>query len=113
MSSVSVFFFFNDTATTEIYTLPYTTLFRSQVAPDVDDVERARALGHEVRPREPPGRLREREGRAIDEPAARDAELPGERGQREDRADAAAAVLVSLEPVAHADRRAGERVVPL
>src|SRR2546426_5948498 len=39
---------------------PYTTLFRSgveQVAPDVDDVERARALGHEVRPREPPGRL--------------------------------------------------------
>src|SRR5207245_8326019 len=55
----------------------------------------------------------EREGRAIDEPAARDAELPGERGQREDRADAAAAVLVSLEPVAHADRRGGERVVPL
>src|SRR2546428_12370003 len=25
------FFFFNDTATTEIYTLPYTTLFRSLV----------------------------------------------------------------------------------
>src|SRR2546430_16592120 len=25
----SFFFFFNDTATTEIYTLPYTTLFRS------------------------------------------------------------------------------------
>jgi len=24
-----VFFFFNDTATTEIYTFPYTTLFRS------------------------------------------------------------------------------------
>src|SRR5215203_7142071 len=24
------FFFFNDTATTEIYTLPYTTLFRSR-----------------------------------------------------------------------------------
>src|SRR2546425_11196152 len=24
-----LFFFFNDTATTEIYTLPYTTLFRS------------------------------------------------------------------------------------
>src|SRR3712207_8080417 len=24
-----IFFFFNDTATTEIYTLPYTTLFRS------------------------------------------------------------------------------------
>src|SRR5256885_11686352 len=27
---VVFFFFFNDTATTEIYTLPYTTLFRSQ-----------------------------------------------------------------------------------
>src|SRR4029434_375355 len=26
---LSFFFFFNDTATTEIYTLPYTTLFRS------------------------------------------------------------------------------------
>src|SRR5256885_13853550 len=26
---VSFFFFFNDTATTEIYTFPYTTLFRS------------------------------------------------------------------------------------
>src|SRR5260221_3341300 len=26
------FFFFNDTATTEIYTLPYTTLFRSKFA---------------------------------------------------------------------------------
>src|SRR2546430_6405851 len=26
------FFFFNDTATTEIYTLPYTTLFRSEGA---------------------------------------------------------------------------------
>src|SRR3712207_9021201 len=31
-SSIAVifFFFFNDTATTEIYTLPYTTLFRSE-----------------------------------------------------------------------------------
>src|SRR5215510_15246427 len=28
-SSSASFFFFNDTATTEIYTLPYTTLFRS------------------------------------------------------------------------------------
>src|SRR3989338_2308279 len=27
--SYAVFFFFNDTATTEIYTFPYTTLFRS------------------------------------------------------------------------------------
>src|SRR5438067_6241506 len=32
MSSISFFFFFffNDTATTEIYTFPYTTLFRSR-----------------------------------------------------------------------------------
>src|SRR2546429_6833554 len=29
MAAHSVFFFFNDTATTEIYTLSYTTLFRS------------------------------------------------------------------------------------
>src|SRR5215203_7193057 len=29
--SAFLFFFFNDTATTEIYTLSYTTLFRSQV----------------------------------------------------------------------------------
>src|SRR5574342_846794 len=33
-ASVS-FFFFNDTATTEIYTLPYTTLFRSDVLPGI------------------------------------------------------------------------------
>src|SRR5229473_5266175 len=29
LADLSLFFFFNDTATTEIYTLPYTTLFRS------------------------------------------------------------------------------------
>src|SRR2546425_10974213 len=29
VTSISSFFFFNDTATTEIYTFPYTTLFRS------------------------------------------------------------------------------------
>src|SRR5256886_12185586 len=29
---ISFFFFFNDTATTEIYTFPYTTLFRSHRA---------------------------------------------------------------------------------
>src|SRR2546430_13487171 len=29
-TSCCFFFFFNDTATTEIYTLPYTTLFRSR-----------------------------------------------------------------------------------
>src|SRR5438034_9425941 len=33
------FFFFNDTATTEIYTLSYTTLFRSQT--DADDGPRS------------------------------------------------------------------------
>src|SRR3989304_1349201 len=49
-SLVSLFLFFNDTATTEIYTLSYTTLFRS---PDT--------VGHrpERRPHPPPpGRLR-------------------------------------------------------
>src|SRR5256885_17183252 len=29
---MSFFFFFNDTATTEIYTFPYTTLFRSEIS---------------------------------------------------------------------------------
>src|SRR5438874_12099727 len=29
MKPISVYFFFNDTATTDIYNLPYTTLFRS------------------------------------------------------------------------------------
>src|SRR2546430_7470574 len=33
-----IFFFFNDTATTEIYTLSYTTLFRSKSAPGSDQV---------------------------------------------------------------------------
>src|SRR5690606_41689156 len=33
LSPCSSFFFFNDTATTEIYTLPYTTLFRSVALP--------------------------------------------------------------------------------
>src|SRR2546430_6742420 len=34
-ASALFFFFFNDTATTEIYTLPYTTLFRSLEHPQV------------------------------------------------------------------------------
>src|SRR2546429_6663804 len=35
---IFIFFFFNDTATTEIYTLSYTTLFRSlDVARNVDE----------------------------------------------------------------------------
>src|SRR2546430_15825442 len=48
---ISVFFFFNDTATTEIYTFPYTTLFRSrddpvlQGAPDVSGIGGRRVGG--------------------------------------------------------------------
>src|SRR5258708_18053587 len=38
------FFFFNDTATTEIYTFPYTTLFRS---PDDQHAERGARQGPE------------------------------------------------------------------
>src|SRR5438270_11477854 len=45
----SIFFFFNDTATTEIYTLSYTTLFRSQGAQSQgDDGRSARRDGPEV-----------------------------------------------------------------
>src|SRR3712207_6887388 len=36
---VMSFFFFNDTATTEIYTFPYTTLFRSHLMADIDPLE--------------------------------------------------------------------------
>src|SRR5437763_1892037 len=49
-----------------------------QVTADVDDVERARALGHEVGPRQTLRRLRERVRRAVDEAAADHAELPGQ-----------------------------------
>src|SRR5262244_2817966 len=37
-------FFFNDTATTEIYTFPYTTLFRSRVHRTITAVPLAAAL---------------------------------------------------------------------
>ena len=41
-----LFFFFNDTATTEIYTFPYTTLFRSEdPRNDLDKEEAAGATG--------------------------------------------------------------------
>src|SRR5687767_15661446 len=41
-------FFFNDTATTEIYTLPYTTLFRSEERALVHVADRAPELiGHD------------------------------------------------------------------
>src|SRR2546425_1790262 len=44
----SLFFFFNDTATTEIYTLSYTTLFRSLVEPHQPLVPAFAALGLDV-----------------------------------------------------------------
>src|SRR5438034_4879704 len=51
----SRFFFFNDTATTEIYTLPYTTLFRSGRRRDPRGGGRARQdvphRGRRARPR--------------------------------------------------------------
>src|SRR2546426_11371971 len=80
---------------------------------DVDDVERARALGHEVRPCQLRRRLGKRRPRGVRAPAALPAELPGQRGQREDGADPAAAVLVALEPVAHGDGGRRERPVPV
>src|SRR5271170_7954902 len=47
----SLFFFFNDTATTEIYTLSYTTLFRSilpsKVVPALDEPDLTAILAHE------------------------------------------------------------------
>src|SRR3989304_3698986 len=46
-----LFFFFNDTATTEIYTLPYTTLFRS-TGPVELTVPRARLRGASGEPQE-------------------------------------------------------------
>ena len=84
-----------------------------EVRADVDDVERARARRHEIRPLQAARRFREREPGAVDEPAAGHAELAGEGGQREDGADAAAAVLVPLEAVADADGGGRDRRVPL
>src|SRR2546429_6006404 len=40
------FFFFNDTATTEIYTFPYTTLFRSRPAPQCPAILPLRLRAH-------------------------------------------------------------------
>src|SRR5712675_2794763 len=49
------FFFFNDTATTEIYTFPYTTLFRSPPVPQHSDfpgqAERRTGSAHPAIPR--------------------------------------------------------------
>src|SRR2546422_10361946 len=55
LASSLIFFFFNDTATTEIYTLSYTTLFRSLIGADGD---RIHALAD--RPRRTEGRPRQR-----------------------------------------------------
>src|SRR5208337_5171923 len=63
--SLLSFFFFNDTATTEIYTLPYTTLFRSAHARGPGG--RARCL---ARARAPDRGARLREG-AERRPASR------------------------------------------
>src|SRR5690348_18425702 len=57
-----LFFFFNDTATTEIYTFPYTTLFRSI------DAER---LGQRSRHRRPLAHLGERVDQAEDRKSTR------------------------------------------
>src|SRR2546427_10297110 len=51
------FFFFNDTATTEIYTLPYTTLFRSADVVGRDPGPQA-AGGPAARTGAPPARRR-------------------------------------------------------
>ena len=57
--------------------------------------------------------LGERLARAVHEPAPARAPLACERGEGEHRAAAAAAVLIVLEAIAHADRGGGERVIPL
>src|SRR5215471_9384498 len=80
---------------------------------DVDDVQRARARADEVGSREASRRLGEHEACAIDQAAAPHAPLAGEGGQGEHRADAAAAILVALEPVAYADGGGGDGRVPL
>ena len=84
-----------------------------QVRADVDDIEHARARGHQVGALQPRHGLREGLARPVDEATAGHPELAGQRGQREDRADAVAAVLVALEAIAHADGRGRQRVIPL
>ena len=84
-----------------------------QVLAGVHDVEGPRAGWHQVGPLQPLRRLGEHVAGAVDEAAAGHPELSGQRRQREDRPDAAAAVLVALEPVADADRRRRQRGVPL
>src|SRR5947209_14705472 len=69
------FVFFNDPAPTEIYTFPYTTLFRSQrnwPAPIRLTIQHARTLSRRACCARPPGwRKRRRSPRANFAPAAR------------------------------------------
>src|SRR2546422_8152368 len=79
----SFFFFFNDTATTEIYTLSYTTLFRSRPRP----VRRVRGLREGSPRRFQTGRrhhrgVRRARGRRARAIAARVRRLPGGRHNR-------------------------------
>ena len=87
--------------------------FVQQVAAHVHDVERAGAGRDEVGALEALRRLGEDEARAVDASGPGHAPSPRERGQGKDRPDAAAAVLVALEPVTHADRRRREGGIPL
>ena len=84
-----------------------------EVAPHVHDIEDAGARGRQVGALQARGRLGEGLAAAVDEAASRQPPLARERGQGEDGAAAAAAVLIPLQPVAHADRGGRQRVVPL
>src|SRR3712207_7873368 len=63
---LSIFFFFNDTATTEIYTLPYTTLFRSRRALHGLRPERQPRAQRPARARAAPLRPRSRQEHEAD-----------------------------------------------
>ena len=77
-----------------------------QMPPDVDKVERTRALGQQVRALQLGHRLRKRIAGAEDDAAA-PAELAEQRRQRDRRPDTAAAVAAAFEPVA---RRHDQRI---
>src|SRR3712207_9033191 len=80
VSRYSLVFFFNDTATTEIYTLPYTTLFRSRLPTQARDADRrdpqAARPGQGRQARQQPAR---RDRRARDGRPLRHAHLGDER----------------------------------
>jgi len=83
-----------------------------QMTADVDDIERARALRHEIRPRQLRRRPGKRRARGVDEPPPFTPNFPARRAG-EDGPHAAAAVLVALEPVAHGDGGGRERPEPV